>query len=110
MAKSTQHKLTLVDRILIQQLLQAKGSYTQLIVRDEIKRKVQLTQDEITNYQVKTDDKTGFINWNKLGADALNNFAITELEKIELSSALKELDTKKELTAEMLPLYKKFCK
>lgn len=100
-------KLTLKDRILMSGLIPAKGNFEDLIVAEDLRKKISVTQDEIKEAKIKTDQKTGNINWEKeIDAD----IKLTEAEEKMVSKQLEELNKKDELTKDHIELYKTFVK
>ena len=97
-------KLNLLERILVLNILPAKGSFTDLIIKEDVAKKVAVTQDEIKELEIKQDDKG--LHWKQ--TDKVWDIEFKDLEKELVKKQLKELDEKKELTGEHLSLYRAF--
>jgi hypothetical protein len=102
-------KLKLLDRIVLGSLLPKEGKYEDLIVTEDIKKKVGLKQEEIEEYEVKTLDGGG-IGWNPIGAQSEFEIEFAELETGVIKKTLEKLNTDEKLTAETIGIYKLFCK
>lgn len=100
-------KLQLTDRIVMNGLLPGKGTYSDLIVEKDIKKKVELTQEEIVKYNVK-DLSDGRITWKP--TEDTFEIAFTELEKDFVCKQLKQLDEKKELILAHMGVWDLFMK
>lgn len=106
---SEKTNLTLFERILIPSVLSGKeGDYATVIVVMDLKKKVELTQKELTDYNVKFGDKQ--IAWNLGKKKDEFSFEFTTLEKLELKLALTKMNESKKLTEEFIPLFEKFAK
>jgi len=97
-------KLNLLERILVLNILPAKGSFTDLIIKEDVAKKVAVTQDEIKELEIKSDDKG--LHWKQ--TDKVWDIDFKDLEKDLIKKQLKELDEKKELTGDHLTLYRLF--
>lgn len=100
-------KFTIKDRIVLPPILPSQGSYSDMIVRRDLIEKITLTQEELTEFEIKTEDNR--ITWNE---EKQRDFEIdlTELEYTLTKEALEKLDTNKEITDDFVELYGKFCK
>lgn len=109
MAKKTDTiGLTTLERILIPNILKKESDYKSLIVTSDLKKKVQLTQDEIKKFELRTEGQS--LVWNEKGAKSIVQYELTEFEKLEIKLALQKLDEEKKLSAELISLYEKFAK
>lgn len=104
---NTTKKLQMIDRITLPSVLPTKGGFEKLIVVEDIKKKIMLTQEDIEKYTISSrGDK---IFWTiPEGEQDEFEYEFTSLELSLLKEALKELDTKQELTTDMTGLYKLF--
>lgn len=100
--------LTTLERILIPSILRKESDYKSLIVTNDLKKKVQLTQDEIKKFELRTEGQS--LVWNEKGAKSIIEYDLTEFEKLEIKLALQKLDQEKKLSSELISLYDKFVK
>lgn len=101
-------KLTILDRIIISQLYPQKSNLIQMTLVEDITKKVKIGQEEIKEIELKVEPTTNGIsyNWNKDKAKDLNvDFTKEEIEL--LKSQVEELDSKKEITRELLDICKR---
>lgn len=103
------YTLSLQERIIIPTLW-SKGSFTQLLIRDEVEDKIRITQKEVTTYQVLNDTASNTVSWNDLGNSAEFQYEFTEAQEREIAEALRALDRARELQKFHKSLYKKFVK
>lgn len=101
-------ELTLLERILIPGILSKKADHKTLIINKDILAKIIFTQDEIKKYDI--EQVADQVKWNVKGTKATFHYEFTDLERLELKLAMQKLDTDKELTMELLPLYEKVIK
>lgn len=99
-------KLNLPKRISLLSYLPKEGKFETLIVIKDIKNKIEITQDEITEYEIKSVENSIF--WNDAGATSEIEVAFTELEKLEISKTLKKLSEEEKLRMEDVELYEMF--
>lgn len=98
-------KLSIHDRIQIQNFLPREGDYITLCLRDDIIKKTGLSQEEIKQYEITSNE--GTISWNVEKAKEKDiDYSESELNLIK--KTLKELDEKKKLTEGTFPVYKLF--
>jgi len=100
--------LTVLERILIPNILKKESDYKSLIVTNDLKKKVQLTQDEIKKFELRTEGQS--LVWNEKGSKCITQYSFTEFEKLEIKLALQKLDEEKKLSVELISLYEKFVK
>lgn len=98
--------LTLIERIILFNLLPQQGDFKSLIIVDDIRKKIGLNQLEIEKYEVKTEGKG--VSWNEKGDKAKFDYEFTSLEKNEIKLCFEEINKSKKATIGMLPLLKKF--
>lgn len=95
-------KLTLLKRLVIINSLPEKGSFEYLTVRKDLVKKVEVTQDEVAKYEIKTAEN-GHLQWKQ--NDDTIEVELTELEKKELARVLKDLSDKGDAADVHLELY-----
>ncbi len=100
-------KITLLEKIMIGNILPAEGNIKTLIIIKDIKKKIELTQEDITNYGVEVMSD-GRVKWNEEGTKVEFEIEFTELEKGEVKSVLQKMDKEKKLTVDHLSLVEKF--
>lgn len=100
-------KLTLKDRLVLPGTFPKEGSFTQLILARDIQKKLEITQDEIKEFEIKGLE-TGWLVWNKKGAEEEFEIDFTELENNFIVENLKRLNDGNKLTAELLDVYQSF--
>ena len=98
--------LTIADRLSLSTVLPKRGSYEDMIVREDIRNKVKFTQKELKKYEIKQFPESGMLEWK----ETVDNFdyEFTELEEALIIKSLTELSKKNELGVEHVGLYKKF--
>lgn len=108
-----QTQLTLIDRILLEwSILPREDSFDKLILSKQIKTKVKITDKEIHNFNIRSNDKWLF--WDNTGKDKneVKDYKIKvefmELEEKIISENLRKLDENKKLTEEYIDLYRIF--
>lgn len=102
-------KLTLFDRISIPTMFPEKATYADAIIFDDIRNKLLITQDEITNYNItNTEDGSG-VKWDNEPGDG-RDFEMTDLETRAIIKIFSELDKKAMIPTDpkFIALYKKF--
>ena len=96
---------SVLHRIQLGQVLPSKGTFEDLIIREDILDKVKITQEEITEFEIKTIENR--LQWNGEKAKDIE-IELTNAETEHVKKALKDLSEKKELDASYLSLYKLF--
>lgn len=99
-------KLTLLDRVILPNVLKNEGTYMQMVINVDIRKKCQLTQEEFKEFEITQRGEQ--IRWNEKGSKASFTIEFTDLEQNEIRNSLKELDEKGKLTEDMVPIYKIF--
>jgi hypothetical protein len=106
-------KLSLVDRIAIQgllQLLPGERSKTSIILEDGINAKVELTTEEIAKYEITdiiVEGETRGFNWNSEGAKSNLDVEFFEVELDLIKQGFEVLTEKDKFTRYHLQLEKK---
>lgn len=95
---------TLKDRITLMISLPSKGTFNDLILRKDVLKKIELTQEELEKYNIQSVG--GGVTWNP--NEDIFFIEFTELEKDYIKKALKALDDKKEAQPEHLTLWEMF--
>lgn len=86
-------------------ILPKEGNFITLRLVRDLAAKVGLSAQEITDFEVQTDENGS--RWNVKGvAPTMIPFADAELDIIK--KQLKELDSKQKLTPELFTVYEKF--
>jgi hypothetical protein len=103
-------KLTIQERFVLTNILPKEGSYTELVITSDLRKKVDPTQKELKEIQyTPINDGTGRGHYNVEKANTIETeIKIEELEENQVKEALKKLDEEKKLTADHITLYKKF--
>ena len=100
-------KLSLVNRIILSSSLPKEGKFETLIILEDVKNKVKITQEELAEYEIKSLE-TGGLSWNEKGVSAELEVTFTEAEKGEIVKILKKMSEEEKLTTDHVPLYKLF--
>lgn len=106
-ATNTSVKLNLAERIYLLGLLPKTGKFETLIVSKELSQKLDVTVDEIAEFEMKTVDKGMW--WNEKGRNASFEFDFKELERVCIKGLLMSLNDKEELPIELMNIYSMFC-
>lgn len=100
-------KIKLLDRIILINLLPQEGKFESLIIREELIEKLQLTQDELEKYKIKTNEDNHLI-WEDTKDEF--EYEFTTLETNAIKDQLKKLNKEEKLTAGHMNIYKLFIK
>lgn len=103
------YKLTILDRITLPSILKTEANYTTLIINKDIKKKVEITQDELVKYKFK-NLPNGSITWNIEKDQDSFETEFTSLEATEITACLNKLEQDNKLTEDHLGLYELFVK
>lgn len=101
------YKLTVTDRVVLPGILKTEANYTTLIINKDIKKKVQVTQDELVKYKFK-NLPDGNVAWEETGEVFEAEFS--DLEVNEIKSCLNKLEQDNKLTESHIGLYELFIK
>jgi hypothetical protein len=99
-------KIKLLDKIMLGSILPAEGNIKTLTIVKDIREKIQVTQDEISKFEIQSTGAS--LTWNEKGTKAEFDLDLTELEKIEIKLCLQKLDREKKLSVDMLSLVELF--
>ena len=102
-------KLTVLDRVMLPSVLKKEANYMTLIINKDIKKKVELTQDELVKFKFKTVGQG--LTWS-LPEDMEDsfNFSFRDSESAEIFDCLNKLNSENKLTEELTNLYAIFNK
>ncbi len=95
---------TIKDRITLMISLPSKGTFNDLILRKDVLKKIELTQEELEKYKIKSEGNG--VTWEPTEDKFPIEFS--ESEKNYVRESLKELDKKKEAQPEHLTLWELF--
>lgn len=88
-------QLSLLHRIVIMNVIPATGDFRYLVIRKDLKTKLNPTQEEIEKYKIDTEinpDGTGLTTWDQQAAEKYTIPAeFTTLEFNEIKKSLKKL-------------------
>lgn len=102
-------KLKLIDRLTLPTIFPQKSSFEKLIIIDDIKKKIALTQKEIKDFEIETTTENT-IKWNEKASTKEFDIEFTESEVNMIADQLKKLSKEEALTARTFQLYKVFVK
>ena len=107
---SKKKDLGISDIMSIVNLLPQEGRFEDLIIADDIKKKCQITQKEIKDFEIKSvvRDNQVMMQWND---DTKKwSYSFTDAENGIISKLLKKASDEEKLGAHHLDLYKMFVK
>jgi hypothetical protein len=105
---TTKFSLSLKDRIILPSLFNGKqGSFTEVIIIRDIKKKVDITQEEVKKFEI-IPLANGALGWNVEGQKSEFEYEFTDLEVNEIKLALKEINDKKLVTEDHIHLFDVF--
>ncbi len=99
-------KLSILERLVLGNILPQKGNYTTLIAVKEIKDKIVLTLEEIEKYKIAADEQQ--TRWSKEGENYEIDVEFGKTLSVIINEALQKKNNGNELTQEMISLYEKF--
>lgn len=100
--------LSLEDRIYISSILPVKGDMRTLRLVKDIALKIEVTQEEIIEFDFKPDASGKLYTWNQKGVDSKIEVEFTSTEKAEIKKALVNLEQSRELLIGLMDLYTRF--
>lgn len=102
-------KLTVLDRVMLPSVLKKEANYMTLIINKDIKKKVDLTQDELVKFKFKSVGQG--LTWS-VPEDIEDSFSysFTNSETTEIFDCLNKLNSENKLTEELTHLYEIFNK
>lgn len=98
--------LTVLDRLLLLNMLPAQGSVTTLQQVKAVREKVSFTDEEVETFELVETE--GQVRWNVEKAVELG-VTFTPKQEGVIVDALKKADSASTLTEQHLPLWEKFC-
>lgn len=98
--------LTVKERLLLLGCLPPRGDITTIKLVNDLTNEVGLSEKEHKIYDVKNVD--GRVTWDDKKAKPKNIELGTVIRDV-IRGALKDMDKKKALTADHIPLWDKFC-
>ena len=98
--------LTLLDRLVLSGLIpKDKTTYEDIIIGKDITKKVEITQDDLTKYEIKQAENGG-LQWKQ--NDDTFDYEFTEAEKALVKRLLTAKNEAKEMSVDLIGLYKLF--
>ncbi len=98
-------KLSIRERIMLSGLLPETGNIAQIRILGDLRRELGFTEEENKIYCIKIDGDR--ITWNDQ-KDEFKDVPIGEVATDLIRKRLKEMDDKKKLTEQHIPLWDKF--
>jgi hypothetical protein len=101
--------MTLKERLHLLDILPGQGTFEDMVCVSDIRKKLEVTQEEIVLFDIHTVPGAKTITWSeeKLG-DKTWEFEFTELEKNLLKKTLKKMSDEGRFSFELLDLYRTF--
>ena len=97
-------ELSFLDRLLIPTVLPREASYIEQRVCKDVIDKVSISQDEIVTYKVKNTGES--LTWDNSAPKKEIEFSDAEVSLI--AKELRNLDSKKKVSVNMIGLFEKF--
>lgn len=102
--------MNIIKRITLSQFLPQKGNFESLIITKSIDKKIQITVEEVEEFNIKSTEQ-GYLTMNEKAASYIKEIEFTQLE---LDFIIKQLnqakDNSEELTMQFIDLYEEFIK
>lgn len=99
--------LSLRDRLILPSILPTEGSFTKIVIKNDILDKVKITQEEITEFEIKSNEENNSVNWNQTKEKPLD-VSFSGLESNLIKECLENLSNEEKLNDETFSLYKLF--
>lgn len=99
--------LTVVERVLLNGLLNGQGSYEDLIIHKSILDITNLSPEEIEAIEFKSELDQAFWNVEK-AKKADKTIEYTDIQVFKIAQALRKASDEKRLTLQHISLYEKF--
>jgi len=99
------HILDTKQKFIIQTILPEKWAYQDIIISEDIRTKIRISQEELIETWMKVTDD--WISWAKTIKKEID---LSNAESEFIKKLFMELDTKKEITRDMVSVYKIFVK
>jgi len=102
-------KLTFFDRISIPQMIPEKATFADAIIYDDIRGKLKITQQEITDYNIRNTPDNSGVEWDSEPQGGID-VELTDAEIKLINKAFGELDKKAQVPTDpkFIALYRKF--
>lgn len=101
-------KLTFKNRLVLLSILPVEGNRVDLLIAKSIAQKCEITVEEITEFEIKTEGNATV--WNKKANEREFEIAFTLAELDLIEKRLKKLDEESKLTLDTNDLYDLFVK
>lgn len=108
MTQNKTFKLKFSSRFALLSLLPEKGDFNEMIVKEDLRRKLLPSKKELARFQLRIDPQTGTLNGSNDAMDYLRQYQFSELETNLIVKQLKQLNERKELHDNMVDLYRWF--
>ena len=99
-------KLKVLDRLAVSSVLPAQGNFITLSVAAEIRNKIKIDEDERTRLNF-VGNPDGSIGWNPV-LDQPVAFSFSDIEKVMIKKAFRELDASNKLNTDQLGAFRLF--
>lgn len=96
-------KLTFTERLQLGQLMPGEDTFSNLVVREDVKEKIKLSQEDFENNNFKPSTD-GRAQWTDTGETI--EIELSNPEKEYLKSKLTEASDKKKLNEKLIQVYK----
>ena len=100
-------ELTVLERIILQELLPKESNYITFKILTDLRAELSFTEAEIKNYGINQEG--GRVTWNSAKAQS-KKVAIGETAMNIIVDALKKLDENNKINGDNIGLYEKFIK
>ena len=103
-------ELTVMDRLMLLQVLPKEGDFLSLRILRELKEELSFTEEEQAALELKQNREAGTVNWNLESERAQGPKDVPIVEKATdlIVEALKGLNSRKQLTEAHMPIYERF--
>ena len=102
-------KLKLGERISLGSILPGEGKFEELIIREDINKKIEITQKELEKHKIRTLDN-GMIAWSAEANELDFSYSFTDKEEKMIKDSLTKLSESGKLQVGHMELYKAFVK
>lgn len=103
--------LSLKERVILSNCLPTQGKFEDLIIREDVMKKIAVTAIDLEKYEIKTIDVgngMAELKWSAEGNTAKFDIDFTESEERYVKKALSDISEKGELNIDQVSLYKAF--
>lgn len=88
-------KLKLAERITLMGMFPEQNSFENLILKKDLMNKIEVTQQEVTDYEIRTENNS--IKWNASGITSELEISFTQAEKNYLKSIVEKLSKEEKI-------------